>query len=140
MPSQPMRTPLRSWALPSSLMLIAAAVTGVRTGDDVAGPMTRTILREVRASCSAAVVRRARPATVRDGAAALDRWAWLRLGERHDDVDRCQLNARLTAGVDRTGMAGGAILSSKRSPSFPARCAHPPPFTAACPRRPSSSG
>lgn len=89
--SQPMRTPLRSWALPSSLMLIAAAVTGVGTGDDIAGPMTRTILREVRASCPAAVVRRGRAVTVRDGAAATDRWAWGRLLEQRDGIDRCRL-------------------------------------------------
>jgi hypothetical protein len=110
MPRQPMRTPLRAWALPSSIMLIAAAIAGMRTGGDVAGPMTRTILREARAICPAAVARRGRPAIVRDGAAALDQWAWLRLREQRDGVDRCRLNARLTAGVGRTGMSGGAIL------------------------------
>jgi hypothetical protein len=60
--------------VPSTVVLAAGAIVGIRTGGDHAGRVTLAIMRAADARCPTKVARPVHP-IVRDGAVAADRWA-----------------------------------------------------------------
>jgi hypothetical protein len=69
----------RSWAVPSAILLIAAALIGQLWRDRPAGAATAVLVAHIARSCASAAGGMKEPTAVRDGARAIDRWMWRRV-------------------------------------------------------------
>lgn len=104
----------RPWAIPSTILLVAAVGAGVWTRTADAGPFARAVLQAADARCPEAIESEHRPPRIGDAIAAADHWARLRIREKVDGRDRCAsptaFYARLTRGVRRIGMVRRATV------------------------------